>query len=42
LKSSKTRLAKRRISFGIKTPATGQLEQVGYLDNDGFHGKVVQ
>ena len=31
-----------RICFGIKNPATGQLEQVGYLDSDGFHGKVAQ
>ena len=31
-----------RICFGIKNPATGQLEQVGYIDSDGFHGKVSQ
>ena len=31
-----------RICFGIKNPATGQLELVGYLDNNGFHGKVAQ
>ena len=31
-----------RISFGIKNPATGQLEQVGYLDRNGFHGKVAE
>jgi hypothetical protein len=31
-----------RISFGIKNPETGQIEQVGYFDNDGFHGKVAQ
>ena len=31
-----------RICFGIKNPATGQLEQVGYFDNNGFHGKVAQ
>ena len=31
-----------RICFGIKNPATGQLEQVGYIDNNGFHGKVAQ
>jgi hypothetical protein len=31
-----------RISFGIKNPATGQLEQVGYFDRNGFHGKVAE
>ena len=31
-----------RICFGIKNPATGQLEQVGYFDSNGFHGKVAQ
>src|SRR5262245_15785650 len=31
-----------RICFGIKNPATGQLEEVGYFDNNGFHGKVAQ
>ena len=31
-----------RICFGIKNPATGQLEQVGYFDRNGFHGKVAQ
>ena len=31
-----------RICFGIKNPATGQIEQVGYFDTNGFHGKVSQ
>ena len=31
-----------RICFGIKNPTTGQLEQVGYFDSNGFHGKVAQ
>ena len=31
-----------RICFGIKNPATGQLEEVGYFDRNGFHGKVAQ
>src|SRR5215813_1956684 len=31
-----------RICFGIKNPSTGQMEQVGYFDKDGFHGKVAQ
>ena len=31
-----------RICFGIKNPATGQLEEVGYFDSNGFHGKVAQ